>query len=79
MKVSLSQNKFTMKRIYLGILIAIGVILVGAIVDASDIFGKSAVPSITVVATCVTAGMVLGIVFDREWRDSKERKKELFA
>lgn len=72
------QN-ITMKRVYKGIVIALAVVTIGALIDASNIFAKSETVTPTVVATLIVAGMVLGIVFAQEWRDVKERKKELFS
>ena len=79
MKNNRIGTSFTMKRIYLGILIAIGVIIVGGLLDASNLVGESSMPTIPIVVSCIVAGMVIGIVFDQEWRDSKQKKKELFT
>lgn len=68
-----------MKRIYKGIVIAIAVVTIGALIDASNIFAESETVTPTIVATLIVAGMVLGVVFAQEWRDVKERKKELFS
>ena len=63
-----------MKKILTAILIACGVILVGGIIDNSNIFGDNAQP-IIITSVAMIAGMVMGAFMVYDFQDAKKAKK----